>query len=70
MCAGSVMQLLSHLQGSAASGAPDQARLTQRLWPFFRHPMASVRLAAVGLFARLVAFPAGESPLTCSGKFV
>ncbi|KAK9916950.1 hypothetical protein WJX75_009151 [Coccomyxa subellipsoidea] len=56
---GSVMQLLSQLQGSCCSGAADQARLTQRLWPFFRHPMASVRLAAVRLFARLVAFPVG-----------
>lgn len=58
------MQLLSQLQGSCCSGASDQARLTQRLWPFFRHPMASVRLAAVRLFARLVAFPVGRALLT------
>ena len=56
------MQLLSQLQGSAESSAPDQARLTQRLWPFFRHPMASVRLAAVRLFAHLVSVPTGEDP--------
>jgi hypothetical protein len=59
------MQLLSHLQGSCCSGAADQARLTQRLWPFFRHPMASVRLAAVRLFARLVAFPVGRALVAC-----
>ncbi|BDA40363.1 TATA-binding protein-associated factor 172 [Coccomyxa sp. Obi] len=56
---GSVMQLLSQLQEAAKSGTIDSARLTQRLWPFFRHPIASVRLAAVRLFAELVVSPPG-----------
>ncbi len=54
------MQLLSQLQEAVRSGAVDSARLTQRLWPYFRHPMASVRLAAVRRVAKLGASPAGK----------
>lgn len=57
------MQLLNQLQTGATAG---QAKLTQRLWAFFRHPMVSVRLAAVRLFAKLVAFPAPKCKPTCS----
>ncbi len=60
LLAGSVMQLLTHLQRAATSAAVDSSLLIQRLWPFFRHPIASVRLAAVRLFANLVASPAGK----------
>jgi hypothetical protein len=50
------MQLLTHLQAAGATapgrGLPD---LVPRLWPFFRHTLAPVRLATVRCLAALLA---------------
>ena len=53
------MQLLLQLNVTSSQGQDDLklGQALQRLWPFFRHPLASVRMAAVRLFAALVATP-------------
>lgn len=57
--AGSVMQLLLQLQRCPSGGtcAPRLGQVLQRLWPLFRHPLASVRLAATRLLASIVTRP-------------
>ena len=53
------MQLLLQLNITFSKGQNELklGQALQRLWPFFRHPLASVRMAAVRLFAALVAAP-------------
>lgn len=63
------MQLLLQLQSSTSgglAGGPKLGQMLQRLWPFFRHPLTSVRLAAARLLASVVA-SAGQSG---SGIFI
>ena len=67
--AGSVMQLLNHVGVGREDGSVKDLML--RLWPYFRHPMTPVRLAAVRLFAKVVASQASGggstswSPKSC-----
>lgn len=53
------MQLLLQLHSGASQGQSglQLGKALQRLWPFFRHPLPPVRIAAVRLFAALVAAP-------------
>ena len=53
------MQLLLQLNLTSSQGQNNLklGQALQRLWPFFRHPSAPVRMAAVRLFAALVATP-------------
>ncbi len=54
------MQLLTHLQTAALDeGLP---ALVPRLWPFFRHTLASVRLAAVRCLAALLGNGSDPNP--------
>ena len=75
------MQLLLQLNSGSSQGQNGLklGQALQRLWPFFRHPLASVRMAAVRLFAALVAAPTTsgvplqlrdaqlDAPATCRG---
>jgi hypothetical protein len=55
---GSAMQLMIHM---GISKEDDDVKLMLfRLWPYLRHPVTSVRLSAVRLFAKIVAIHSSE----------
>lgn len=64
------MQLLTQLQQAVRPAPPDAAlaALVPRLWPFFRHTLASVRLATVRCLAALLADAAAANVATSHGQ--
>ena len=67
------MQLLLQLQGAAGAGqlgGPKLGQMLQRLWPFFRHPLTSVRLAAARLLACIAASASKSGMLSCCSSHI